>query len=184
MKAKKTIFLIIFIFFLVFPTDLMAWEDCPFGEVNDPAPGKCPRFIDMDNDSICDHSQPDPEERLAAVEKETTVNSKASSQEQNNKQTDKTNYYLPVTILLTLFLYFLSFGFVKLKKLKLIHHRKIWNLVLTVSFLITAVSSFLYLLGYFNRTLSLIHINIGILFIMVSFFHALWHIPYFKSYFK
>lgn len=31
--------------------------DCPFGLVNDPAPGQCGRFIDSDNSGFCDHSQ-------------------------------------------------------------------------------------------------------------------------------
>ncbi len=42
-----------------------AWDDCPLGLVNDPTPGACPRYIDTNNDGICDHSQSDP--ALSAV---------------------------------------------------------------------------------------------------------------------
>jgi len=31
--------------------------DCPFGKINDEFPGDCGRYVDSDNDKICDHSQ-------------------------------------------------------------------------------------------------------------------------------
>ncbi len=31
---------------------------CPFGLVNDPYPGQCPRYTDLDGDGICDYSVP------------------------------------------------------------------------------------------------------------------------------
>ena len=34
-----------------------AWDDCPFGLVNDRYPGKCGLYEDNNHDSICDHSQ-------------------------------------------------------------------------------------------------------------------------------
>jgi hypothetical protein len=30
---------------------------CPYGKVNDPAPGLCPAFLDSDDDGFCDLSQ-------------------------------------------------------------------------------------------------------------------------------
>ena len=41
----------------------MAWDDCPKGLVDDPYPGECSKYLDTDNDGICDHSQPAPEDR-------------------------------------------------------------------------------------------------------------------------
>ncbi|MEI6530962.1 MAG: DUF4405 domain-containing protein, partial [bacterium] len=38
----------------------LAWDDCPLGLVDDPYPGACPRYIDTNDDGICDHSQSDP----------------------------------------------------------------------------------------------------------------------------
>ena len=38
----------------------LAWDDCPLGLVDDPYPGACPRYVDTNNDGICDHSQSDP----------------------------------------------------------------------------------------------------------------------------
>lgn len=46
-----------------FPSNALAWDDCPLGLENDEYPGECPRYIDTDNDGICDHSQPAPEDR-------------------------------------------------------------------------------------------------------------------------
>ncbi|KKS31340.1 hypothetical protein A2380_02820 [candidate division WWE3 bacterium RIFOXYB1_FULL_43_24] len=46
-------------------TAIYAWDDCPKGTVNDPYPGDCVRYIDTDNNGICDHSEPAPEKRTA-----------------------------------------------------------------------------------------------------------------------
>lgn len=37
-----------------------AWDRCPFGLENDPYPGECGRYIDTNQDNICDLSQPEP----------------------------------------------------------------------------------------------------------------------------
>jgi len=36
------------------------WNSCPFGLENDPYPGECGRYIDTNQDNICDLSQPKP----------------------------------------------------------------------------------------------------------------------------
>lgn len=41
-----------------------AWDDCPKEMVNDEYPGSCPRYIDTDENGICDHSEPAPEDRI------------------------------------------------------------------------------------------------------------------------
>jgi len=46
-----------------FIKEAYAWDDCPKGLVNDPYPGKCPSYIDTDENGICDHSEPAPEDR-------------------------------------------------------------------------------------------------------------------------
>ncbi len=37
------------------------WGSCPFGLEDDPYPGECGRYIDTNNDGICDLSQPEPQ---------------------------------------------------------------------------------------------------------------------------
>ncbi len=38
---------------------------CPFGLVNDPYPGRCPRYTDADGDGLCDYSVPGSGESVA-----------------------------------------------------------------------------------------------------------------------
>ena len=37
-------------------TSALAWDDCPFGFKDEPYPGTCWRYVDKNNDGICDHS--------------------------------------------------------------------------------------------------------------------------------
>ena len=65
-NIQRKSFFIIFLFFifLFFNTfTAYSWDNCPFGLENDPYPGECNRYIDSDNDGICDLSQPVPENR-------------------------------------------------------------------------------------------------------------------------
>jgi hypothetical protein len=39
----------------------LAWDDCPFGLVDDPAPGRCRLYVDANQDGICDRSQKQPQ---------------------------------------------------------------------------------------------------------------------------
>ncbi len=43
------------------PGIAQTWNSCPFGLENDPYPGECGRYVDSNNDGICDLSQPNPE---------------------------------------------------------------------------------------------------------------------------
>lgn len=62
------------------------WNDCPKGEVNDPFPGECGRYIDTDKDGICDHSQPSPQERQLAsqTKSEAAINQPDYLAQENN----------------------------------------------------------------------------------------------------
>ncbi|MCX5973650.1 MAG: hypothetical protein NTU59_03040, partial [Coprothermobacterota bacterium] len=54
-----TLLLVVGILWVGTPAAL-AWDDCPLGLVDDPYPGACPRYVDTNDDGICDHSQSDP----------------------------------------------------------------------------------------------------------------------------
>jgi hypothetical protein len=54
---------VLFVPLLLSVGSVYAWDDCPFGKVNDPYPGECGRYVDTDGDDICDRSQPAPEDR-------------------------------------------------------------------------------------------------------------------------
>ena len=68
-KFRKYIILSTLIFILVAfsSISIYAWDNCPFGLVDDPYPGECKRYIDTDGDGICDLSQPAPEDRDRSV---------------------------------------------------------------------------------------------------------------------
>jgi hypothetical protein len=59
--------ILIFLLVMISLTTAFAWDDCLHGEVDCLYPGECPKYIDTDNDGICDHSQPAPEDREVEV---------------------------------------------------------------------------------------------------------------------
>ena len=187
---KKHIFLLtilLTLFLSIKPA--YAWLDCPFGEVNDPAPGLCDRFIDTDGDAICDHSQPAPEDRVeqAEINKQTTDTIQPVSKQAGKK--DKYNFILiSIAVILA---YTASFLLVRMKKLSQLMHKKIWNCLLGLSFLTTAILGLLLVIRLsWGLEVNLIsdklfwHVETGIVFALIAVFHIGWHWPYFKSYFK
>lgn len=88
-------------------------------------------------------------------------------------------------------LYFGSLYLVKKGKISVVKNRKFWNMLLLISFLITALTSIFVVLRLnygitvsFPLNLVYWHIEIGLAMIVISIFHTLWHIPYLKSYFN
>jgi len=137
---------------------------CPLVLINDPYPGQCVRYIDTNKNGFCDYSQ--------------TLTGTAVSN----------NYHLfPILIILTL-LYGVSALLVNKKLLDLATHRKIWNILLLVSFLVCGISGILLILQL-NFGLNLPnyagilfdHVEFGIAMTAVAFFHILWHFNYFKN---
>ncbi len=99
------------------------------------------------------------------------------------------NFYLITLIVLST--YFLSFCLVKTKKITPIQHRRFWNFVLLISFLISCLLG-LFLAFSIDQKLSLswylpliwYHVEFGIVMSIVAIFHTVWHIPYYKSCFS
>ena len=59
------------------------WDSCPFGLENDPYPGECGRYIDTNQDGICDLSQPEPIDESSKPNEEKIKNDSS----QNNTVT-------------------------------------------------------------------------------------------------
>jgi len=160
----------------------VTWNDCPLGKTNDYYPGDCPRFIDTDNDNICDHSQLPPEQRkaekvLGIAQKETIEN-------------NPNYYFAPLFLFLTSF-YLFTFFLSRKKIITLITHRRFWNLLLTFSFFFNFLTSLLLILRLsyqlpltFFPNLSFWHVETGIIFFLTSLFHLGWHLPYYRQVFK
>jgi len=265
---------------LGFSAKALAWDDCPLGLENDPAPGECSKYVDTDNNDICDHSEPAPENRLTAtiaVEsksptgttstttlyddseslpelsgkdlKTKTVadvadfydidaikfqqelddflnvkvkqldtfqllhdnygmepsavkdlvlnvkNNKLNAEIVNTSKTpsaksEKTYYFGLISVLLTL-IYLVSFVLSKLGKISVASHRKTWNFLLLVTFLISAILGLLLTIRIqyginFQLPFNMLfwHVEAGIAMSLISIFHILWHLPYYLNLFK
>ena len=44
---------------ILVPITVLAFVTCPYGIINDPYPGKCPRYTDTDQNGVCDISETD-----------------------------------------------------------------------------------------------------------------------------
>jgi len=95
-------------------------------------------------------------------------------------------YFIPI-LLITFICYFFSIFLIKSKKITLVQHRRFWNFVLLITFLVSGVLG-LFLAFSIDQKLSLgwylpfmwYHVEFGIVMALVSLIHILWHIPYFK----
>jgi hypothetical protein len=177
---KKIIFILLIIFFI--PITTLAWDDCPFGLINDPAPGSCGRYIDTDRDGICDNSQPAPDERDQAVSANDIE--KVSGQIQKKKAGYN---FFPVLIILGSF-YFVSLIMAKRKIISLVTHRKIWNILLLVTFFISGITGLIMVINInykldIAQSFNLLykHVETGIAMIIIAIFHIGWHWRYFIS---
>jgi len=144
---------------------------CPYGMVDDPYPGQCPRYTDITGEGICDLSQATAS--ATATDTSTTptndtlttdsgnthgANPNATIQDQStdsnaipdsagldpgNLQIDTNHYFvLPVTIILIGSYLFTHYLFSK-GILKRNKHRKIWNLLVTAGYFGTGVTGIL-----------------------------------------
>jgi len=179
-----TIILILYLF--TFP--ISAWDNCPFGEINEPFPGTCGRYTDSDVDNICDLSQPPPEVRFNTEEQETTNQNNGNNtiKSQSSETNARLNYYF-IPIALALFvLYLMTFFLSKRKKIKLVKHRKIWNFLLLGTFLISGLFGIILAITIsygirlsFYANILFWHVEFGIAMAMISIFHIGWHWRYY-----
>ena len=104
---------------------------------------------------------------------------------------EKKPYDLIWISLVTLGLYAVTLILVKTGRMKLAVHRKIWNFLLLITFLVSCLLGF-FLVIQINyhlawdalATIRYYHVQFGIAMTIVAMLHVLWHIPYFKTYFK
>ncbi|MBR3578261.1 MAG: hypothetical protein IKN98_05720 [Bacteroidales bacterium] len=155
-------------------------QDCP--EVN--CPGKCGRFVDGDGDGFCDHGH------LSKPEAQPSVQPQPETPEQEEKKSSSP-YHVYLILGITLLLYLISFILVKVNVWTKVTHRKVWNVALSVTFLASCLLGLLLAIfihhGYRPQNYLLLlklHVWFGIAMTVIAFFHALWHINYFKTIFK
>ena len=166
---------------------------CPYGLVNDPYPGQCPRYIDVTGDGICDLSQAAAATSTPTGTTNADTNNSATSSDQaalngaghdsSLNQNDSVNasaldsgsslnsfgdgggyHVLPVSILLLGGYFFTHFLFSK-GILSRQKHRRLWNLLLTAGYAGTGITGILLVLM----------INLGIRTVLnpsITFWHV------------
>lgn len=99
-------------------------------------------------------------------------------------------HFIPILSILVIS-YIFSLFLVKTKKITLLNHRRFWNLVLLITFLVSGILG-LILAFSIDQKISLAwylpflwyHVEFGIVMSIVSIFHFFWHLPYYTSIFK
>lgn len=161
-----------------------AWDDCPLG-VTEPCTGQCSRFIDTNNDGICDHSQPAPTETSDASGMENTNDSQdnatVTDSQGNGAQKGKIGieyYLLPLTGIFSL-LYLTSYLVSGKRKAYKRLHKKIWNILLTLSYLITGITGLELALfinfginSSLNQFITFWHAEASIVMVLTTLFHV------------
>jgi hypothetical protein len=92
---------------------------------------------------------------------------------------------------LSIGLYLISFFLAKYKVIEIRIHRKIWNILLIATFLVTGLLG-LFMVVQLNYSLKVSwfkpllswHVNFGIGMALISIFHVLWHWSYIKKIFN
>jgi hypothetical protein len=120
-----------------------------------------------------------------------TGNSQNESVTNSNTAEFKHSYYFVPILLATAVLYALTWILSAKKIIKTLFHRKIWNVILLVSMLVSAVLGLFLILSIdFNINITLPfnmlfwHVEAGIALGIVGVFHILWHWRYFAKMFK
>ncbi len=110
--------------------------------------------------------------------------------EPTQKQGGMVYHFLPISFLLTL-LYLTSHILSKKKIISIIDHRKFWNILLLITFLISAIFGILLVIRINSGRITPLrfnvlfwHVEMGIAMTAISIFHILWHWAYFKNLFN
>jgi hypothetical protein len=171
---KKTLIILLISVFI--PLISQAALDCPYGLIDDPAPGECGRYLDTNQDQLCDHSQ-----IISKIENKTTPTKASSS---------RTYHFLQITLILIV-LYSISRILLHKKRINLLIHKQIWNSILLFSFLISGILGILLIFQINSGKILKLpfnmifwHVEIGIIMFVISVFHVIEHWKFFKNIIK
>lgn len=111
--------------------------------------------------------------------------------DENNCKNLSGNYNLMSISLITLLLYFATALLVRFKKLKKIYHRRLWNTLLLITFLVSGLLGFILVIqlnyGFATTWIKSFlywHVQFGISMTIISIIHIVWHLSYFKRIFN
>ena len=108
-------------------------------------------------------------------------------QNASSKQSERIYYLMPISMLLIM-LYLITFISSKKKIISVVNHKKIWNILLLISFLISGLLGILLIIKI-NFGTSIIlpfnilfwHVEAGIVMFVICIFHIIEHWHYFKK---
>jgi len=175
--------------------DLVCGASCPYGLVNDPYPGQCPRFTDMNVDGICDLSQvngaadysaddDNPQKPAETDQGDVNASDTANTSEglvddgaDHLSQHDTDYHVIPISIMITgtylLTHYLFSRGYLTRSG-----HRRTWNILLTVGYAGTGFTGMMLIvfirLGIrtiLNPAVTYWHAELAVLMVMATFIH-------------
>ena len=186
---KKILMMLVLlnILFVCSSSIVCAWDDCPFGYEDDPYPGKCGRYTDTNGDGICDLSQEEPIGE--DIDEDNSQGDKKNLQKQ--QRVENQNYSKNIILLFVSFvLVFLGVLISKFATSRdLISNTKekiIWNLLLLVFFLPSAITGVILVLMpefTFLREIGMnfieLHSYTSFFFMWISGYHIVWHTTYY-----
>jgi len=178
---KKIIFTTAIIIAIIsFSFSVHAWDDCPFGFEDEAYPGTCWRYIDKNNDGICDHSQSEPEEETVSED----LNS--NSIIQNKKNSSNFPYLLVLSFLIVLVIILILKLLQKEGKISKGKEKILLNILLLIFFLPSAITGVVLLLmtdieilKVLGQSFTSLHNISSMFFIWISGYHIIWHTTYY-----
>jgi len=181
----KRVFFILLLTALLLPTTVSAWNDCPYGKIDDTYPGECGRYLDTNNDGVCDHSQRDPE--TISIDSGQDIADNQEREIEEESEGEGRDYKLIPIVLALFLLYSISYSLARKDVINVVQHRKIWNMLLLISFLVSGLSGILLALRIeyelsFSLPFGILgpHVKAGIDMVVIGCFHVGWHWRYFK----
>jgi hypothetical protein len=171
------------------PVAVFAWNNCPYGVIDDPFPGQCPRYIDTNNNGFCDLSESPTSANITNNSSNQNQQNTSVDIKQPNKITNEYYLLIPISVTVTILYLFTYLLFVE-KKLKRRMFYRIWNYILTLSFLITGVTGLLLILliNYgihtsWNVSIDFWHAEFAIVVAITTIFHIHLYWKQFKKIF-
>lgn len=183
---------------------------CPYGVLNCPYPGQCPRYVDLNGNGLCDLSidevntqttdTSDGSDPSGSPADTTSVDYNDSNSSAvadpgtdfgSDQVSDGINYHvLPISLIL-ISLYFFTHYLFKKGVLKQKKHRRIWNSLLTMGFIGTGVTgillTFMINLGIslvYRQSITYWHVELAILMVICTLIHFHIYRKPFKNMFK
>ena len=173
-----------------------SWDSCSKGRVNCYYPGDCNSYIDTNRDSICDRSEANQQTSSSSTIYGTTSTSTGNqdivdtgnSTESTAAIAGRSSYNFIPIVIGSIILYSITWIMSARKIITQVLHRRIWNVVLLVSALISIIPGAILTINIDLHTriplpfnLRYWHVEAGIMLGIVALFHIIWHWRYFAK---